>query len=63
MNENRKNITSGDILEMMVRAGLKPPAAAQREEPGERRIAIVSIDGKDVEWHELKSGFEKDEAA
>jgi hypothetical protein len=58
MKENKKNITSGDILEMMVRAGLKP-ASALREERGDdearkSRNPIISVNGKDVQWHELE---------
>ena len=54
MKENRKKITSGDILEMMVRAGLKPESEIEREEitPGN---PIISVNGKDVDWHELGS--------
>jgi hypothetical protein len=58
MKENKKNITSGDILEMMVRAGLKPASALRKEreenEPGESRNPIISVNGKDVQWHELE---------
>jgi hypothetical protein len=59
MKENKKNITSGDILEMMVRAGLKPASARQREREDddsadENRNPIISIHGKDVQWRELE---------
>ena len=66
MNENKKNITSGDILEMMVRAGLKPESALEKREiPSSRRNPIISINGEDVQWHELERDgrSKKDRAA
>ena len=56
MKENRKKITSGDILEMMVQAGLKPASALEkeREEESEPQNPIISIHGKDVQWRELE---------
>jgi len=56
MRQHRKNITSGDILEMMVQAGLKPASALEnaREQEPEARNPIISIDGKDVQWRELE---------
>jgi hypothetical protein len=64
MKENKKNITSGDILEMMVRAGLKPESDLERATAGERGSPIISVNGKDVQWRELeKRGEKKDKAA
>jgi hypothetical protein len=64
MKENRKTKTGGDILEIMVRAGLRPSSDLQREEKTERRVPIISIHGEDVEWHELETaGNKKDKAA
>ena len=56
MKEHRKRITSGDILEMMVQAGLKPSSALEkeREQEQEARNPIISIHGKDVQWRELE---------
>jgi hypothetical protein len=55
MNENKKNITSGDILEMMVQAGLKPASALEEESEAPRSgNPIISINGKDVQWRELE---------
>lgn len=61
MQENKKKITSGDILEMMVRAGIAPEKDAY-EGRKETRNPIISINGKDVQWHELDRG-KKDKAA
>lgn len=63
MQENKKKKTGTDILEMMVRAGLKPSSDVQREEEEERRIPIVSIHGEDVEWHELNAKRHKTDKA
>jgi hypothetical protein len=65
-HKNKKNITGGDILEMMVRAGLKPASALDKRQAEEsRQIPIISINGEDVQWRELE--FErrskKDKAA
>ena len=64
MKEHKKRISSGDILEMMVQAGLKPPSALERERTDSRN-PIISINGKDVQWHELDSErrARKDKAA
>ncbi len=63
MKENKKTKTGGDILEMMVRAGLKPSNDVQLQEQTERRVPIISIHGEDVEWHELDTHEKKDQAA
>jgi hypothetical protein len=65
MKQHRKKITSGDILEMMVQAGLKPASALEKdhEEEPEPQNPIISISGKDVQWHEFERRSKKRDRA
>lgn len=65
--KTKKTLNPGDILEMIVEAQSRPAdeldETAQAEEQGVL-TPIISIHGKDVEWHELEfKPRKKDRAA
>jgi hypothetical protein len=67
MKRQRKNLSPGDILQMMVEAQSHPvdeePEQITAAEKHGVLTPIISIHGEDVDWHELDFDRKKKDAA